>query len=506
MKHKIDPTQKYLFDSESHHFGRLGFRRLKNGWQGIFRSTLLELMPADEMGESFSLETGRPTKELYAMAGLMVIMELYGWTAEEAADGYMFDLSIQYALNLGHRQIDISDRTVERYQRLFREKELAMEVFDRVTRALSGKLELEIEKQRLDSTHLFSDMAMFSRTQLMGVCIRRFLVQLKRHHNTEFYTLDQVIRERYAHSEKRLFGQTSSERKAREALRQQVAEDLLMLIDRFAQQARITSMSSYKNMVRVFEEQCEVVDRKVTIRKKTGGRVMQNPSDPDATYDGHKGAGYQIQLSETCHPDNSVQLITCAIPQTAADEDGDAIKPVVEHLEKQALKPTELLADTLYGSDDNQQYCEKKGIALIAPVRGPVPAEDLVPTTDKQKRLAERRAQEKTVEWQQRYNLRSAIEGTNSGLKRRMGLGRLRVRGQKSVFNVLLLKVTAWNILRAASALLKPIKGPQNPIKTIIADVVFIVLDAIRSIQVCLSILMQRLQRTTILSYRMSTP
>jgi len=56
---------------------------------------------------------------------------------------------------------------------------------------------------------------------------------------------------------------------------------------------------------------------------------MQNPSDPEATYDGHKGKGYQVQLAETCHPDNPVQLITCAIAQAAADEDGDALPEVV---------------------------------------------------------------------------------------------------------------------------------------------------------------------------------
>jgi len=74
---------------------------------------------------------------------------------------------------------------------------------------------------------------------------------------------------------------------------------------------------------------------------------MQNPSDPEATYDGHKGKGYQVQLAETCHPDNPVQLITCAIAQTAADEDGDALPEVVAQLEDADMKPTELLADTL---------------------------------------------------------------------------------------------------------------------------------------------------------------
>jgi len=47
---------------------------------------------------------------------------------------------------------------------------------------------------------------------------------------------------------------------------------------------------------------------------------------------------------------------------------------------------------------------------------------------------------------------------THSGLKRRMGLGKLRVRGEKSVFNVVLLKVTGWNIFRAAAAKVRKAK------------------------------------------------
>ena len=35
--------------------------------------------------------------------------------------------------------------------------------------------------------------------------------------------------------------------------------------------------------------------------------LFLNPSDPDATYDGHKGNGYQVQLAETCGEDNDVQ-------------------------------------------------------------------------------------------------------------------------------------------------------------------------------------------------------
>jgi len=458
MKHKIDPRQKGMFDPERQNFSPVGYDRLDQGWQGIFRRSLLAVMPADELAREFSSDRGRHTKELYSMAGLVVIAEMRGWTSQEAADAYMFDLSVQYALNVGHHAVELSFRTVERYQRLFREQELAQGVFERVTRTLAEELQLEVDQQRLDSTHLFSDMAALSRTQLMAVCIRRFLVQVKRHQNDEYAALDAQVRERCMASDKRLFSQTPPAGEARAQLRQRVAEDLLMLIDRFAGHARIAGMSSYKAMVRVFGEQCEVVGGKVALRKKTGGRTMQNPSDPDATYDGHKGKGYQVQLSETCHPDNPAQLITCAIPQTAADEDGDALPLVVDRLEQNDLKPGEILADTLYGSDDNQQLCEGKGIDLVAPVRGPAPKKNRLPTTDAQKRLALRRTAEKTEEWKQAYRLRAGIEGTHSGLKRRMELGKLRVRGKKSVFNVVLLKATGWNIFRAAAAMVRTAK------------------------------------------------
>ena len=52
----------------------------------------------------------------------------------------------------------------------------------------------------------------------------------------------------------------------------------------------------------------------------------------------------------------------------------------------------------------------------------------------------------------ERYARRSGIESTNSGLKNRLGLKRLRVRGRGSVFRVILHKVAGWNVLRAAAA------------------------------------------------------
>ena len=84
--------------------------------------------------------------------------------------------------------------------------------------------------------------------------------------------------------------------------------------------------------------------------------------------------------------------------------------------------------------------------------------------TDKERRLAGRRVEEATAVYKERYAPRSGIESTNSGLKNRLDLGRLRVRGRGSVFRVLRHKVAGWNVLRAAaSAKLRVGADPSGP-------------------------------------------
>jgi hypothetical protein len=279
------------------------------------------------------------------------------------------------------------------------------------------------------------------------------------------------------------------------------------------------SRSTYQALITIFDQQCELSGAKVVVKTKTGGNCVQNPSDPDATYDGHKGPGYQLQLAETCVPSNEVQLITGALPQTACEPDAGAVVPMLDQLEQAARLPSEMLADTLYTGDENVEAAAARGVDLVGPVPGRAPESDpealsvddfawdertglidacpaghkptscthdaamattrfempasacsecsfrkqcpiqstndgtfTLDVADKERRLAGRRVEEATEVFQERYAPRSGIESTNSGLKNRLGLGRLRVRGRGSVFRVLLHKVAGWNLLRAAAS------------------------------------------------------
>ena len=260
---------------------------------------------------------GAPTKELYSMAGLVFLADFFDWNAQEALEVYIFRSDVQYALNL-EPGATVCMRTLERYQQLFRDNDLAARVFETVTTKLIGALDLDVSRQRLDSTHVFSHMATFGRTKLMAVAIKRFLTQLQRHDTDAYAALPEDFRQRYTPAQSRLFAD-AKDADARARHRQQAAEDLHFVITRFADRPDHTNRSTYKALVTIFAQQCELSGEKVVVKTKTGGDCIQNPSDLDATYSGHKGPGYQVQLAETCVPDNEVQLITAALPQTACE-------------------------------------------------------------------------------------------------------------------------------------------------------------------------------------------
>ena len=547
MRNLKDPTQTELFNPYSTVFKDANFNELNRSWQGVFRHVILELLPAREIGKHFTRDMGRPTKELYSIAGLLFLLEAMNWTKEEALTAYRYHMDVHYALNLSPSAQQLGMRTLERYIALFNEDELAAKVMNDVTSRLVKLLELDVSKQRLDSTHIYSNMASMGRTRLMRTAIKRFLAQVIRHDESSYRLLPEELTERYFKNEFKVFAHIKNDEKKLNVLRQKTAEDLNFVINFFADDETHTNRTTYKNMVTIFHQQCEIKTTTgddsgdsgdssgggqeiVEVRKKTGGNIIVNPSDPDATFDGHKGEGYQVQLCETCSDENDVQLIVDAEVQTAVESDSAFLETALENLESKQLSPKQLLADTAYCTDDNVQTAMQKNISLTGPAPGKYrtksnkkmnlsyfkfdsekliitrcPAnrkpliskqfcsgmnnsgipDKLLTVMDGEKcfkcnlnekcpgkfsgttgvcapftfrihmelkslRLYKRREHEQTDEFRTIYKKRSGIEGTNSGLKQKTGMGRLRVRHKKRVTMAVLLKVSGWNMMRAA--------------------------------------------------------
>lgn len=249
---------------------------------------------------------------------------------------------------------------------------------------------------------------------------------------------------------------------------------------------------------------------------------LQNPSDPDAGYSGHKGKGYQVQVMETNAPDKSQpDLITHVKIEAAHESDANALLPAIEDAAKQALAPTELLADSLYGSNANLEKAKEQVVAVVSPAMGSTPEgisladftfcadDDMIAcpvghkpqriktgkkggqivhfdetTCDscprqsecpvkrlkhratisydaKALRLARRRAQEKTDAFRESYRFRAGAEATMSDLDSMTGIKHLRVRGMRQGRLAAVLKATGLNILRA-NPFRNRRRGPKN--------------------------------------------
>jgi hypothetical protein len=532
------------------HLSPNALRALENGWQGIFRRSLLKLMPAEQLGEHFHDDFGRPSKELYAMAGILLIAEFKNLTVDQTAEAFTFDASIQYALNLSRDDQYLSPRTVDNYRRRFREDDLAREVFLQVTTVLVKELDLKTNVQRLDSTHVLSDMAHLKRGELVAVGVKRFLKQLLKNHPDAYARIvDADFEKRYEPEPSRLFGGSVSrqakvagtagadvgggkklnpaERKAGKkaekkrhlkAWMEEAGRDMAELIAAFTGDEAVEAMESFKLLKRIFVEQFEWIKaediiKKTLIKKPQGeddedppgnegagkscvyvrgdddgdcdgeneeekpilkaralGRdaqgkssnVLQNPSDPEAGYSGHKGAGYQAQIAQA-QPHEGADgkregpgLITAVVAESAGAFDGHAIPAVFDELMAADLLPEKMTVDTSYGSDENVQHCAGLGIELISPVGGKAPVKanpkhkGCAKERQLKKRLAARREREKTEEWKTDYSKRNGIEGLNHALDVVTGFKRLRVRGLARVSMSLLLKAAGWNILAAS--------------------------------------------------------
>jgi len=436
MRHIVVPeplSQNGLFDTEKFGWWHTqlapeAFLRLSEGMEGVFRASILKLMPAGELGESFHAFLGRPTKELHAMCGLLLLGEYRNWTVEQTANAWCFDASVQFALNLPRDNQSISERTVDNYRQLLRENEMAQDIFEKVTGEIIREMGLAIKKQRLDSTHIFSDMARFGRLKLLAVTVKRFLTQLKRHAPQSYEALPEALRERYAASESRLFGMGSKATRPYAESIQEVAQDIAELITRFEDDERMGSRPSFQALTRAFSEHCEVTQTEIAVvlakaedEKGQSARVMQNPSDLDAGYDGHKGPGYQVQISQAYDTgEGGPGIITACVPQSAAESDSGSLAPVQEQQKRMGTVPETQLADTAYGSQANVEMSANIGVSLISPAGGKAAEKIVIKTSPQgvQRTWAEatritldkRRAEQETEEWKKEYAKRSGLE------------------------------------------------------------------------------------------------
>lgn len=516
MIHIKDHKQYDMFNPFEH-LGPKRLALLQSSWAHLFREEILHKLPAEKLFHLYDEFKGRRTKELYTMLGVVLLQQMEDLTDEQAVRQFAFSIEWHYALNVTDSSdfsSYVSPRTLWTMRDTVGRLGLERSLFENVTDTLKKLFELDPSKQRLDSVHIFSNMAHLGRIRIFVKTLRKFLVNLKRHHPDLYKALGEVA----ARYEEKNDGQFAVKPSESSRTLQEVGNDCFLLIERFKDHQAVCAMASYQLLVRLFNEQCvlEKTDTATSVvikpNKDVPSNSLQNPSDPDAGYSGHKGKGYQMQVMETYSPDRSQpDLITHVKVESAHESDAHAVLPAIEEASSRHLAPTELLADSLYGGDENVERAAELGVTMVSPTMGsqshkigladftftdgndmtacpagrtpqrvkmgkhggkivyfdkatcdmcprqsecPVKRDKRHSTISydaKALRLSRRRAKEKTEAFYEAYRFRAGIEGTMSDLDRVTGIKHLRVRQMPQVRLAAVLKATGLNILRASA-------------------------------------------------------
>jgi hypothetical protein len=262
-------------------------------------------------------------------------------------------------------------------------------LFEQTTARIIHALGVSTERQRLDSTHIMSNVATLTRLGLFCETARVFLKELARVSKGKFDAVPVGLRGRYVKDS----GENSSYDDARSSEGRRrlsvCARDVWRLVGRFKGDDDVEKLESHALLKRLLDEQCEVVkepqgaaegdadaeDVPAPVVVKTAKDVksdsLQTPHDPSLTYSGRKGKGEEVQLAETCGNGEKPEVITYAEVTRSCDSDESATVPAVDDLAGRDIRPKELLADTNYGSTENVIACEERDTELVAPVAGP---------------------------------------------------------------------------------------------------------------------------------------
>ena len=354
--------------------------RLSRSWAEAFRRHVLPLIDEESFRECFSEDNGRPNKSIRLLVGMHLLKEADDLTVEQVLDAVEFNIQWQHALGVEPADAHVCERTFYYFRDKLAENARSQGVFEKLTRALMEADGLSSIRQRLDSTHVISNIKLLSRLGLFTETVTHFLRELRKEAPEKLAKLDGGYAKRYLDREGFFADAKREQAQRRMPL---VVQDLYALVRAFDGDAVVKEWPSYGLLVRLLSEQCKVVEATddgerspVSLKEpeEIGGDSLQSPHDPDATY-GHKGKGYEAQIAETCVEENPYQVITAVDVTAANGSDQHATVPIVEDLAERGIAPAVLLADTGYGSGENIVECAHLGVQLLARVQNPAAPE-----------------------------------------------------------------------------------------------------------------------------------
>ena len=497
-------------------------KMMDKSWAPAYRELIFEKIGEGRYAELYSTVKSRPNFPVNIWVGLEIIKGLFDYTDQELLEQFHFNLLTAYALgqeNLG--EVTLCERTLYYNRERLLEYEaktgrnLLDEEFEAITDKAIEQLHLDTKTQRMDSSFVGSFIKQMSRLELVVKVLQNFYCDLSEAERSRWASrLAEYVEDEAKHITYHL------KRAEVEEHLKELGAILFELHQAYTNDEGVSSLKSYQHISRVLLEQFNIVkDRRgTTIEVKPAREIsassLQNPADDEATFRRKGGEGYKGYLfnaTETCAPENPLQLLTdISTHQNIAADDGILAERLPEIKERTGVE--EMVVDANYTGENSERVCQEQEVVIIpTEVKGrKVSQEEELSLTDfrfdgnsitscpeghspteqihkpdharhiarfapeqcsncpqlehcpvhcrkrfysllfndRQALLAQRRQQLSKEDYRRKCRMRPAIEGTISQFKRKLRNGKLRVRGLGRVRNSVILMAIGINFGR----------------------------------------------------------
>jgi len=321
-------------------------RRLENSWARTFYSELFCRIDETIFEPLYSKKGSRPNTPINVLVGAEVLKGWFGWSDEELCDQVNFNLQVRAALGITRLEEEPFElRTLYNFRarvRVHAEKtgeNLFSAVKAQVTDEQLAAHGIAARWQRMDSTQVLSNIATLHRLELA------------------VETVQQIFRSMTAEEQavwKKELAAYISDRAQRICYRIPASKNefhLECLGEMVSQMAATLGGKAGRRAARLLESLYERTDEGALRLKPVraiAASSLQSPHDEEATYrekGGRKYQGYVVGVSETCSPDNPVQLVTDVVVAPNTTDDGALLASTLERQAERGVGIEEVTVD-----------------------------------------------------------------------------------------------------------------------------------------------------------------
>lgn len=320
------------------------------------------------------------------MVSALILQTHNRWSYEFLIRQMRFDILTRKALGLSYMdELPFCEATLFNFQNRLMAYEvktgtnLIEQIFDGLTAEQLSTLKVKTDIQRCDSLQVQSNIRTYSRLQLLIEVLLRV-----------YRVFSDEDKENYSDAIAPYQGKTSGQYvyKVEFDTVGTELEKLAYVYNILRETVRMKYGETEIGHIftRVFNEHFTVIEERIvaTPPEELHSGCLQSPDDGDATYRKKRGEGYRghiLTATETCNPENGVQLIT-DVHITANNRDDSAeLNDRIEGIKEKNPELELLFTDGGYGSEENDQKLAELNIEQVqTAVRGRESAVDIVIT------------------------------------------------------------------------------------------------------------------------------